>query len=77
MENTQNSERKLLVAVAFDETNETYVVDIPKGMSANEVAFGVHVIARCFERDGIMPATDFVQLVNRYLTDTQFSEVKQ
>lgn len=75
MEN--NSERRLLVAVAFDEANNTYIVDIPKGMSANEVAFGVHVIARCFERDGVMSAKDFLVLVNKYLGDEQFSEVKQ
>ena len=74
MEN--NSERKLIVAVAFDEVNNTYIVDIPKGMSANEVAFGIHVIARCFERDNVMAAKDFVELVNKYLSDEQFSEVK-
>ena len=77
MENTQNSERKLLVAVAFNEADNTYIVDIPKGMSANEVAFGVHVIARCFERDNVMSAKDFVALVNKYLGDEQYSEVKQ
>lgn len=76
MENTQNSQKKLLVAVAFDETNNTYIVDIPKGMSANEVAFGVHVIARCFERDNIMSAKEFIGLVNNYLGDEQYSEVK-
>lgn len=77
MENKQETSRKLLVAVAFDEVNNTYIVDVPKGMSANEVAFGVHVIAKCFERDNVMSAKEFIQQVEHYIGDAQFAEVKQ
>jgi hypothetical protein len=75
MENTTQN-RKLLVAVAFEEETGNYIVDIPKGMSANEVAFAVHVIARCFERDNIMSSKDFIALAQKYLGDEQFNEIK-
>lgn len=74
---TQDTSTKLIVAVCFDESTGKYRIDIPQGMSANEVAFGVHVIAKCFERDNIMSAKDFMSNIQKYLDDPQYSEVKE
>lgn len=70
-------DKKLLLAVAFSEANNSYIVDIAQGSSVAETAFGVSVIARCLVRDGIIKETkEFVDLVNKYLGDPQFTEVK-
>lgn len=73
----EQEERKLLLAVAFQESTSSYIVDIAQGSSVGETAFAVSVIARCLVRDGIINETkEFVELVNKYLGDPQFAEVK-
>ena len=73
----EQEERKLLLAVAFQESTSSYIVDIAQGSSVGETAFAVSVIARCLVRDGIIKETkEFVELVNKYLGDPQFAEVK-
>lgn len=73
----EQEERKLLLAVAFQESTSSYIVDIAQGSSVGETAFAVSVIARCLVRDGIIKETkEFVELINKYLGDPQFAEVK-
>ena len=68
-------DKKMIVAVAYNESNNTYSVDIPEGTSVPEVAFGVSVIIKCLERDNIMNRKDFMDFLNRYLTDEFYNEV--
>lgn len=71
-------EKKLIVGVAFNEANNTYSVDIAQGGSVNEVAFAVSVVIKCLVRDGVIENNEyFTDLVNKYLTDPQFNEVKE
>lgn len=68
-------DKKMIVAVAYNESNNTYSVDIPEGTSVPEVAFAVSVIVKCLERDNIMNRKDFMDFLNRYLTDEFYNEV--
>ena len=68
----------LLMAVAFDHTNNTYSVDLAKGSNVAETAFSMAVVIKCLIRDGIVKeAKDVTDLINKYLDDPQYSEVKK
>lgn len=67
--------KKMIVAVAYDDVNNTYSVDVPEGTSVPEVAFAVSVIIKCLERDNVISKKDFMDFLNRYLTDEFYNEV--
>ena len=75
----KNDENKiLLMAVAFDQTNNTYSVDLAKGSNVAETAFSMAVVIKCLIRDGIIKeAKDVTNLINKYLDDPQYNEVKK
>ena len=75
----KNDENKiLLMAVAFDQTNNTYSVDLAKGSNVAETAFSMAVVIKCLIRDGIIKeAKDVIDLINKYLEDPQYNEVKK
>lgn len=76
----KNAERKLLLAVAYEEGDNgkaNYIVDIPKGSTITETAFCVNVVIRCLVRDGVIKdSKEFIDYVLKYLDDVQYSEVK-
>ena len=76
----KNAERKLLLAVAYEEGDNgkaNYIVDIPKGSTVTETAFCVNVVIRCLVRDGVIKdSKEFIDYVLKYLDDVQYSEVK-
>ena len=76
----KNTERKLLLAVAYEEGDNgkaNYIVDIPKGSTITETAFCVNVVIRCLVRDGVIKdSKEFIDYVLKYLDDVQYSEVK-
>ena len=68
----------LLMAVAFDKTKNTYSVDLAKGSNVAETAFSMAVVIKCLIRDGIIKeAKDVTDLINKYLEDPQYNEVKK
>lgn len=70
-------DKKLLLAIAFDETNGIYSVDIPCGSSVPETAFCMSVVIKCLIRDNIIEKPEEVlDLVKKYLEDSQYEEVK-
>lgn len=75
-----NVERKLLLAVAYEEGDNgkaNYIVDIPKGSTVTETAFCMNVVIRCLVRDGVIKdSKEFIDYVLKYLDDVQYSEVK-
>ena len=75
----KNDENKiLLMAVAFDQTNNTYSVDLAKGSNVAETAFSMAVVIKCLIRDGIIKESkDVTDLINKYLDDPQYNEVKK
>ena len=78
MSRKKDENKILLMAVAFDQTNNTYSVDLAKGSNVAETAFSMAVVIKCLIRDGIIKeAKDVTDLINKYLDDPQYNEVKK
>lgn len=78
MSQKKDENKILLMAVAFDQTNNTYSVDLAKGSNVAETAFSMAVVIKCLIRDGIIKdAKDVTDLINKYLDDPQYNEVKK
>lgn len=78
MSQKRDENKVLLMAVAFDQTNNTYSVDLAKGSNVAETAFSMAVVIKCLIRDGIIKeARDVTDLINKYLDDPQYGEVKK
>ena len=78
MSQKKDENKILLMAVAFDQTNNTYSVDLAKGSNVAETAFSMAVVIKCLIRDGIVKeAKDVTDLINKYLDDPQYNEVKK
>lgn len=78
MSQKKDENKVLLMAVAFDQTNNTYSVDLAKGSNVAETAFSMAVVIKCLIRDGIIKeARDVTDLINKYLDDPQYNEVKK
>ena len=78
MSQKKDEKKILLMAVAFDQTNNTYSVDLAKGSNVAETAFSMAVVIKCLIRDGIIKeAKDVTDLINKYLEDPQYNEVKK
>ena len=72
----ENTNKRLLLAVAFDDANETYTVDVPKGSNVAETAFAMAVVIKCLVRDNVVDDhTVMTELLNKYLTESQYNEV--
>lgn len=73
----KSNEKKLMLAVATDAENN-YYVDLAAGSNVAETAFCVMCIIKCLVRDDIITsASEFTDLLNKYLTDPQYEEVKK
>lgn len=68
--------KKLLMSVSFDEVNDCYEVTIPQGSNALECVFGMAVIVKLFERDGLMTKDETLSNLNKYLNDPQYNELR-
>ena len=69
--------KKIILAVAFDEEKNIYSVDIPAGSSVPETAFGMAIVIKCLIRDGIIEkSSDVTDLITRYVEDSQYQEVQ-
>ena len=70
-------DKKLLLGVAFSDTNNTYTVDIGSGSSVPETAFCISVVIKCLIRDKIIEKSEeILDLVKKYLEDSQYEEVE-
>lgn len=68
--------KKLILAVAVDDENNSYSVDIPAGSNAAETAFAMSVVIRCFVKDNIVNDHKVMtDMIDKYLTDSQYEEV--
>lgn len=74
----EQTNKKLLLCVAFDEEKNTYSVDVPAGSNVAETAFSMAVVIKCLVRDGIIEDHKIVtDLINKYLTESQYQEVQE
>ena len=68
---------KLLLAVAFDESSGSYKVDIPAGSTIAETVFGFSVVIKCLLRDGLIESpNEIYDMLKRYTEDPQYQELK-
>lgn len=68
--------KKLILAVAFDDVNNVYSVDIPSGSSVQETCFAMAIVIKCLIKDNIIKdASEITDLVTKYATDPQYQEV--
>ena len=73
----ENENIKLLLAVAFDEENGNYKVDIPQGSTIAETVFGFSVVIKCLLRDGLIKSPqEIYDMLKRYTEDPQYQELK-
>lgn len=74
---TTEDDKRILMAVAFSESNNSYIVDLAKGSNVAETAFAMSVVIKCLLKDGIISApSDVTHLIQKYLDDPQYEEVK-
>lgn len=77
METVEQSEKVILMAVAFDAKKNLYYVDLARGSNAAETAFAMSVVIKCLLKDNVITKPeDITDLVNKYLNDPQYAEVK-
>ena len=70
-------DRVILMAVAFSESKNSYIVDLAKGSNVAETAFAMSVVIKCLMKDGIIKSpADVTELIDKYLNDPQYEEVK-
>lgn len=71
-------DRVILIAVAFSESKNSYIVDLAKGSNVAETAFAMSVVIKCLMKDGIIKSpADVTDLIDKYLNDPQYEEVKE
>ncbi len=75
-ENQLSGNQKIVLAVTYDITTDTYTIGTCQGSSVAEMAFAVMVIAKTLERDKhIKNTNEFMNKVQQYIDDPQFEEV--
>ncbi len=78
VEQKEQNERVMLMAVAFDHVKNAYFVDLGKGSNVAETAFAMTVVIKCLLKDNIIKnASEVTDLINKYLSDPQYNEVEE
>lgn len=69
---------KTILAISTNDETGYYDISVSEGSNVAETMFAVSAMIRCFVRDGVIEdakiATDMLQ---KYLTDSQYEEVKE
>lgn len=77
MDDSENTNVSEVLAVRFNHDKNVYTVSTSQGSSVNEMAFAVMVVIKTLMRDGyIKDSKEFIDLINKYLGDPQYEEVK-
>lgn len=75
---TTPDDKVILMAVAFSESKNSYIVDLAKGSNVAETAFAMSVVIKCLMKDGIIKSsTDVTDLIDKYLNDPQYKELEE
>lgn len=78
VEQKEQNERVMLMAVAFDHVKNAYFVDLGKGSNVAETAFAMTVVIKCLLKDNIIKnASEVTDLISKYLSDPQYNEVEE
>ena len=84
MNETENLQEKQttntidLLTVSFQQDKNVYSVKLAQGSSVAETAFSMAIVIKCLLKDNIIKSsTEVLDLINKYLTDPQYEEVKE
>ena len=78
MNDSNPTNRKILLAVSFDNDTNRYQVDIPDGSTIAETVFGFSVVIKCLLRDGLIESPkEIYDMLKRYVEDPQYQEIKE
>lgn len=64
-----------IISVAFD--GERYNISAGQNTSWAEIAFAFNVVARIFDREGIVTKKEFIDKLTQYLNDPQWDEIEE
>lgn len=68
---------KNLISISVNPENGEYKINIAEGSNVAETMFAVSAMIKCFVRDGVIEnAETATKLLVKYLTDSQYDEVK-
>lgn len=68
---------KPILTISFNDQTNNYKVELASGSSVPEAAFCVAVLIKSLLKTGyIKKIDDFTELTNKYLTDSQYAELK-
>lgn len=70
------SNKRLILAVAVDDENNDYTIDIPAGSNVAETSFAMAVVVRCFVKDGLVNDPNVVvDMIRKYATEVQYDPI--
>lgn len=69
--------KRVLLECSFNEDEGTYQFKSPSGASATEVIFCMAALLKCFDRDEVMAKDIALDLLQKYLNDPQYEELKR
>lgn len=68
---------KNLISISVNPENGEYKINIAEGSNVAETMFAISAMIKCFVRDGIIENAEIAtKLLIKYLTDSQYDEVK-
>ena len=66
-----------IISISVNPENSEYKINIAEGSNVAETMFAVSAMIKCFVRDGIIENAEIAtKLLIKYLTDSQYDEVK-
>ena len=78
MEQESMDNKRLIIAISFDEAKGTYEVKLPAGSNLAEAAFGISAFIKCLVRDKVIKTpTEFIEQIQKYTFDVQYKELEE
>lgn len=75
--NNKENDKRLIIAISFDEAKGTYEVKLPAGSNLAEAAFGISAFIKCLVRDKVIKTpTEFIEQIQKYTFDVQYKELE-
>lgn len=70
-------ETKNILSISVEPESGNYQISIAQGSNVAETMFAISAMIRCFVRDGIIDDANIAtDMLNRYLTEEQYEEVR-
>ena len=66
-----------LLKIEYDNEMSVYKYTCPQNVNVNEIIFSIAGLIKCFNRDGVLKIEECTELLQKYLTDPQYDELKK